>query len=145
MALVKIFISWHLGIGKIILTLKKVKCMKSFLIALVYEVDTKLQSTLVSKQKTKHKNQKIKIWCQHQSKMLDFSIEFRDWFLDLKQFFYSLWIYSILSHCGNARARWRNRCFYASRYVAVVSNVDRVLARIMQGKVSKESGGSTTP
>ena len=34
--------------------------------------------TLVSKQKTKHKNQKIKIWCQHQSKMLDFSIEFRD-------------------------------------------------------------------
>ena len=44
-------------------------------------------------------------------------------------YYYSLWIYSILSHCGNARARWRNRCFYASRYVAVVSNVDRVLAR----------------
>ena len=66
------------------------------------------------------------------------------WF-EIVFYYYSLWIYSILSHCGNARARWRNRCFYASRYVAVVSNVDRVLARIMQGKVSKESGGSTTP
>ena len=83
MALVKIFVSWLIGIDKIILTLKKVKCMKSFLVALAYEVDTNYSQlidnkTLVSKQKTKHKNQKIKIWCQHQSKMLDFSIEFRD-------------------------------------------------------------------
>ena len=45
MGLVKIFVSWPIRIFNIILTLKKVKCMKSFLIALAYEVDTKLQST----------------------------------------------------------------------------------------------------
>ena len=147
MAFVKIFVSWPIGIGKIILTLKKVKCMKlhwhkkltqnySLIMSKIWLASRK-PNTKIRKSKF-GVNIKAKCWTFQSS----FEIDFLIWNIF---FYYSLWIYSILSHCGNARARWRNRCFYASRYVAVVSNVDRVLARIMQGKVSKESGGSTTP